>query len=667
MREARPTLPPMEPLGQQTRISTNLLRASSLILLEWREKPGRPLIAGGDDLIARVQGTPGPSTEHSLDALLSAEGRAKLDELLGDAVTAGPQGGIVRAGRIPCLEAGSGAEGSQVPPQVWLDLTIEWSVVGAGAIECAAAAIDVSHTVAVEQVRTRQAKRLEFVIEGTRLGIWDWDLSSGAVTINRYWMEMLGEPFITPHIGVEEWSSRVHPDDLERTIADVQAAIEGKTPFYENVHRLRHANGSWVHVLDRGMVVERDEEGNVIRFSGTHTDITAQKEAEIAAQDAARSKNVFLATMSHEIRTPLHGILGMLQVLEGTRLDREQLEALNLASMSGEHLLVLINDILEISRIESGEFHLDPQPFELAGWLGTIAELFRGGAEEKRLELTIALAPRRSTWLRADDHRLRQVLGNLISNAIKFTEAGGVRVEAEPGEGRLVVRVIDSGKGIADTSRIWNIFSQEDATVSRDHGGTGLGLSLCREIITAMGGEIRVESTVGEGSVFEFWIPVERIDAPEDAAGPKSADPIDSISELEVLVAEDNPVNRRVAKGIFKRVGLEIEFAEDGQQAVEMCREKRFDVVFIDLHMPRLDGFDAAQEILREQGVDAPRLVALTADLTDEARERCDAIGIHGHLGKPFRQRELERALYESLTERGSFRATLAAECVQDR
>lgn len=667
MRETRPTLPPMEPLGQQTRISTNLLRASSLILLEWREKPGRPLIAGGDDLIARVQGTPGPSTEHSLDALLSAEGRAKLDELLGDAVTAGPQGGIVRAGRIPCLEAGSGAEGSQVPPQVWLDLTIEWSVVGAGAIECAAAAIDVSHTVAVEQVRTRQAKRLEFVIEGTRLGIWDWDLSSGAVTINRYWMEMLGEPFITPHIGVEEWSSRVHPDDLERTIADVQAAIEGKTPFYENVHRLRHANGSWVHVLDRGMVVERDEEGNVIRFSGTHTDITAQKEAEIAAQDAARSKNVFLATMSHEIRTPLHGILGMLQVLEGTRLDREQLEALNLASMSGEHLLVLINDILEISRIESGEFHLDPQPFELAGWLGTIAELFRGGAEEKRLELTIALAPRRSTWLRADDHRLRQVLGNLISNAIKFTEAGGVRVEAEPGEGRLVVRVIDSGKGIADTSRIWNIFSQEDATVSRDHGGTGLGLSLCREIITAMGGEIRVESTVGEGSVFEFWIPVERIDAPEDAAGPKSADPIDSISELEVLVAEDNPVNRRVAKGIFKRVGLEIEFAEDGQQAVEMCREKRFDVVFIDLHMPRLDGFDAAQEILREQGVDAPRLVALTADLTDEARERCDAIGIHGHLGKPFRQRELERALYESLTERGSFRATLAAECVQDR
>lgn len=667
MRETRPTLPPMEPLGQQTRISTNLLRASSLILLEWREKPGRPLIAGGDDLIARVQGTPGPSTEHSLDALLSAEGRAKLDELLGDAVTAGPQGGIVRAGRIPCLEAGSGAEGSQVPPQVWLDLTIEWSVVGAGAIECAAAAIDVSHTVAVEQVRTRQAKRLEFVIEGTRLGIWDWDLSSGAVTINRYWMEMLGEPFITPHIGVEEWSSRVHPDDLERTIADVQAAIEGKTPFYENVHRLRHANGSWVHVLDRGMVVERDEEGNVIRFSGTHTDITAQKEAEIAAQDAARSKNVFLATMSHEIRTPLHGILGMLQVLEGTRLDREQLEALNLASMSGEHLLVLINDILEISRIESGEFHLDPQPFELAGWLGTIAELFRGGAEEKRLELTIALAPRRSTWLRADDHRLRQVLGNLISNAIKFTEAGGVRVEAEPGEGRLVVRVIDSGKGIADTSRIWNIFSQEDATVSRDHGGTGLGLSLCREIITAMGGEIRVESTVGEGSVFEFWIPVERIDAPEDAAGPKSADPIDSISELEVLVAEDNPVNRRVAKGIFKRVGLEIEFAEDGQQAVEMCREKRFDVVFMDLHMPRLDGFDAAQEILREQGVDAPRLVALTADLTDEARERCDAIGIHGHLGKPFRQRELERALYESLTERGSFRATLAAECVQDR
>lgn len=667
MRETRPTLPPMEPLGQQTRISTNLLRASSLILLEWREEPGRPLIAGGDDLIARVQGTPGPSTEHSLDALLSAEGRAKLDELLGDAVTAGTQEGIVRAGRIPCLEAGSGAEGSQVPPQVWLDLTIEWRVVGAGAIECAAAAIDVSHTIAVEQVRTRQAKRLEFVIEGTRLGIWDWDLSSGAVTTNRYWMEMLGEPFTTPHIAVEEWSSRVHPDDLEKTIADVQAAIEGKTPFYENVHRLRHANGSWVHVLDRGMVVERDEEGNVIRFSGTHTNITAQKEAEIAAQDAARSKNVFLATMSHEIRTPLHGILGMLQVLEGTRLDREQLEALNLASMSGEHLLVLINDILEISRIESGEFHLDPQPFELAGWLGTIAELFRGGAEEKRLELTIALAPRRSTWLRADDHRLRQVLGNLISNAIKFTEAGGVRVEAEPGEGRLVVRVIDSGKGIADTSRIWNIFSQEDATVSRDHGGTGLGLSLCREIITAMSGEIRVESTVGEGSVFEFWIPVERIDAPEDAAGPKPAEPIDSISELEVLVAEDNPVNRRVAKGIFKRVGLEIEFAEDGQQAVDMCREKRFDVVFMDLHMPRLDGFDAAQEILREQGVDAPRLVALTADLTDEARERCDAIGIHGHLGKPFRQRELERALYESLTERGSFRATLAAECVQDR
>lgn len=657
----------MKPLGPQTCISTKLLRASSLILLEWREEPGRPLIAGGDDLLVRVQGTPSPSNETSLDALLSADGRMKLDELLGAAVTPGAQGGIVHAGRIPFVEAGLDVEGGQVRPQVWLDLTIEWRVVATGAIECAAAAVDVSHTKAVEQVRTRQAKRLEFVIEGTRLGIWDWDPSSGAVTINRYWMEMLGEPFTTPHIALEEWSSRVHPDDLERTIADVQAAIEGRTPFYENVHRLRHANGSWVHVLDRGMVVERDEEGNVVRFSGTHTDITAQKEAEIAAQDAARSKNVFLATMSHEIRTPLHGILGMLQVLEGTRLDREQFEALNLASMSGEHLLVLINDILEISRIEAGEFHLDPQPFELAGWLRTIADLFRGGAEEKQLEFEISLVPRRSTWLRADDHRLRQVLGNLVSNAIKFTAAGTVRVEAEPGEGRLVVRVIDSGKGIADTSRIWNIFSQEDATVSRDHGGTGLGLSLCHQIITAMGGEIRVESTVGEGSVFEFWIPVERIDAPEGAAGPKTADPVESNSELKVLVAEDNPINRRVAKGIFKRVGLEVEFAEDGQQAVEMCRETRFDVVFMDLHMPRLDGFDAAQEILREQGVDAPRLVALTADLTDEARERCEAIGFHGHLGKPFRQGDLERALRESLNVEGSIRATLAADCVRDR
>ena len=168
----------------------------------------------------------------------------------------------------------------------------------------------------------------------------------------------------------------------------VQAAIEGKTPFYENVHRLRHANGSWVHVLDRGLVVERDEEGNVIRFSGTHTNITAQKEAEIAAQDAARSKNVFLATMSHEIRTPLHGILGMLQVLEGTRLDREQLEALNLASMSGEHLLVLINDILEISRIESGEHGLRIERVDLPGIAGAVMVGLRTKAETGGVDLS---------------------------------------------------------------------------------------------------------------------------------------------------------------------------------------------------------------------------------------------------------------------------------------
>ena len=609
--------------------------ATPLLFFAWSEEPGRPLEFGTEALLERLGLTDDPRATW-LDSLLDADGRAALDAASGASLES--DGAPVDLGTLEFRVA----EGS--PHRLRLTVVHEPAL-----DRYLATAVEVDAQLATEAALAEKSTRLELVLEGTRLGMWDWNPQTGEVAFNERWAEMLGHTLEEIPFTLEAWESRVHPDDLASCYADITAHLEGRTNFYENVHRMRHANGEWVHILDRGRVMEWDAEGKPTRFTGTHTNITAQKLAELEAREASRAKSLFLATMSHEIRTPLNGILGLLQVVEGTELNEQQSELLTLIGQSGEHLLVLINDILDLSKIDAGKLELDSQPTDVGEVLESIAGLFEHHASEKGIDLHCRLALPEDRWFRTDSHRLRQIVANLVSNAIKFTSKGEVlltaRTESDGETEELIVTVSDTGRGIGDLESIWEGFRQEDATISRSHGGTGLGLTICRSLAELLGGQIRVESELGAGSSFELRLPVLACPAERAPFTPSTDVLDDALTSLKVLVAEDNRVNQKVAEGMFLRLGLDVVLVNDGLEAVERCAAELFDLVLMDLHMPQLDGLQAARALIEAHGDDCPRIVALSADVSPESAAQCRDVGMDGFLSKPFRLGELEAVL----------------------
>ncbi|MCB9466602.1 MAG: PAS domain-containing protein [Candidatus Eisenbacteria bacterium] len=547
--------------------------------------------------------------------------------------------------------------------------------------------VDVTDRRMAEKAASEGQQRLELVIEGGRIGTWDWYPQTNAVVFNEYWAELLGYRLDEIEQSIEAWSTRVHPDDMAKCQADLQAHVEGRTQFYQNVHRMRHRDGHWVYILDRGKVVERDAEGNVYRFSGTHTDITEQKRAEIEAQEASRSKGRFLARMSHEIRTPLNGVIGVTQLLERTPLNPEQDEYVRTIRSSGEGLLKIINDILDFSRIEAGQIEFESSPFSPVRELESIVALFQERAYGKGLRLALQVGEGVPSHVSGDAHRIRQVILNLVSNAIKFTDNGevAVRVSAEPlpdflvlpaspsadetqgsevarsgrslsgtfqrvsgRQGKTVIlriEVSDTGKGIDNFDAIWRDFGQEDASISRRYGGTGLGLPISRQLVELMNGRLEVESEISVGSRFVVSIPLPSVEALEETRERRSGP---SLKGLRILVAEDNPVNQLVIGRMLQRLGIEVHIAEDGLEAVSLCESDSFDFVLMDIHMPGIDGIEATRRILA--GTDSPPVViGVSADVMEENRARCEEAGIVEMVSKPLRFDELTGKLQHHL------------------
>ena len=494
--------------------------------------------------------------------------------------------------------------------------------------------------------QNQQRERLELVVEGTRLGMWDWNPQSGDVIFNDIWAEMLGYHISEIKQSITEWESRVHPADLEGCYKDITAHIEGKTEFYENVHRMKHRDGHWVFILDRGKIVEKDHEGRPIRFTGTHTDITRQKEAEIRALDAMNAKSRFIANMSHEIRTPLNGILGLLQLLSETSLDEQQLEWVNVMMECGDGLLTVINDILDLSKVETGKITVEPRPTDLEKTFHLVFDLFQERAQQKKIDYQLELSASMPAVVVVDDQRIKQIVINLISNAIKFTRKGRVQVRVDtkiqPDEREwLIVEVKDTGKGIENPDCIWDRFSQEDSSISREFGGTGLGLSICKSFASLMNGTIDVESEPGQGSTFTLKVPFVRYikeactdtdDVLEEAV----------IIPVNILVAEDNQVNQMVIRQVLINLGMNPTLVSNGIEAVEACENEAFDIVFMDLHMPKMDGLEAAQLITTRPSVmGSPKIIALTADAMPENRDRFRACGVSDFVFKPFKINEI--------------------------
>jgi signal transduction histidine kinase/CheY-like chemotaxis protein len=384
----------------------------------------------------------------------------------------------------------------------------------------------------------------------------------------------------------------------------------------------------------------------------------AAEEARVAAETANRSKTVFLANMSHEIRTPLNGVIGMAQLLNESDLGEEERELAKIVHDSGTSLLAIINDILDLSKVEAGQLDLERVPFDVGDHLERMRRMFAHQAEAKGLRFDVerdeALA---SCWL-GDPTRVQQIVANLASNAIKFTESGAIRVCARPradGAEGVRLEIEDTGIGIAPSKldTIMEPFGQEDASTTRKYGGTGLGLAITKHLVEAMGGTLEVASRKGVGTKFVAELPLEAVTTPRGPTTPRVGQRL-PVDVLRTLVVEDNSVNQRVAVRMLERIGCRCTVVDDGQQAIDAIEREPFDLVFMDCQMPVLDGFEATRAI-RARGSAVP-IVALTAGALVEERERCAEAGMDDFLSKPVRSDDFRRVIVD-LFERGALPA----------
>ena len=366
------------------------------------------------------------------------------------------------------------------------------------------------------------------------------------------------------------------------------------------------------------------------------------KAARLDADAASAAKSDFLANMSHEIRTPLNGVIGTGRLLQRTPLADEQQELLDTMVTSGEELLELLDGILDFSKIEAGQMILESIPLDLNELASGVVDLLSSRARLKSIDLRLKHRGTGPWWMYGDSTRLRQVLLNLVGNAIKFTPTGSVTLRICLEDDTATIEVIDTGIGI-DSERLPDLFkefTQTDATTTRKFGGTGLGLAICQRFVLLMKGDLLVESTLGAGTTFSVQLPIKRAlpVAPED---PRAVEPLDG---LRVLVVEDHPVNQFITQNMLEQMGCEVVVVDDGAKAVETVSRGAFDIVLMDCHMPNMDGFTAARAI-REENSESLPIIALTAAATTEDRRRCFEAGMNGYLTKPVSLTELTKTL----------------------
>jgi PAS domain S-box-containing protein len=514
------------------------------------------------------------------------------------------------------------------------------------------------------EVRARTAElaaseeRFRSLAAASPLGIFQFDASGNAIWANDRWGEILG---LTSEESLGDgWLRALHPEDRD---AAVRTWREGRnTDDLEAEYRIvRNGEVRWVECRTRPF---RSSGRGIEGYVGVGADVTDRRRAAeelLRAKEEAvagsRAKSEFLATMSHEIRTPMNAVIGMTALLLDGDLAAEQRDSLETIRSSSESLLAIINDILDFSQIEERKLAVEERSFDLRTCLAEVLRMFALRAEAKGLRLASEVAPEVPAVIVSDATRVRQVLVNLVGNAVKFTEEGGVDVRVSagpPSAGRvpLVLEVEDTGIGMSavETRRLFEPFRQADGSRTRSYGGTGLGLAISGRLAELLGGRLEVESSPGVGSTFRFTIPVAAAAAPSVAPAADGAPAIDrdlaSRLPLRILVVEDNPVNQKIAVSMLRRMGYRPDVAENGFEALAALDRQPYELILMDMQMPVMDGLAATRAIRRRDALAVrPWIVALTANASEEDRSACFAAGMDDFLSKPVATKQLADAL----------------------
>ncbi|MDX5373477.1 MAG: PAS domain S-box protein [Pseudomonadaceae bacterium] len=511
-----------------------------------------------------------------------------------------------------------------------------------------------------QQVRLRREAlavrdQLLLAAEVADLGIWSWTPADNSLQWNERMHALYDQPreLLEGGLTFEHWRARLHPEDAPVIEAWLQDALAGRTAF-DPVFRVVWRDGQ-IRYIQAGAQVERDDEGQALKVTGINRDITAQlqlesrlRHAKEQADAASAAKSAFLANMSHEIRTPMNAVLGMLQLVQGTGLNPRQLDYVQKAHGAAQSLLGLLNDILDYSKIEAGKLQLDAHDFELEPLMRDLAVVLSGNLGSKDIEVMFDVDARLPSVLHGDSLRLQQVLINLAGNALKFTSQGQVVVslrQLQRSAERVTLRlaVSDTGIGISEKQllHIFDGFTQAEASTSRRYGGSGLGLVICKRLVNMMGGELRVESRLGEGS--RFWCDLE-LGVAADASLAMAAP--DELAGLRLLIVDDNPVARQLLQQTALELGWQADCVSGGLQALEQLRSRSeaYDVVLMDWRMPEMDGLEAAL-LIREQAGDAlaPVVIMITAHGREVLAERYSGGGVpfEAFLTKPVTPQQL--------------------------
>ncbi len=539
---------------------------------------------------------------------------------------------------------------------IWIGQSVQLTNVDHN-IEFIALAIDITERINYEKTILLQKEKYQNIIANMNLGLLEVDKQEIIQYANRGFVNISG--FSLDELVGKDAAKLLAMDNMGILKSKLEARARGISDMYEIQVKNKHGELRWWMISG---APNYDNKGNMTGSIGIHLDITEQKKLEAQlevekerAEASSRAKATFLANMSHEIRTPLNGIIGMIRELSYENLPEKQRKYVHTASIASQHLLSVLNNVLDISKIEAGELNLDKHHFSLRDIIKDVKSIMSVKAKEKGLLLSVDTHHLKDAVYVGDAARIRQILLNLVGNSIKFTSEGGIflecRIEAVNEQThRLSFFVEDSGIGIDQKYQadLFRKFSQEDSSISRRYGGTGLGMAITRELIQLMHGHINVVSEKGKGTVieFSFELPV---------GDPKKVDPKDlkpmlagDVSAAKILLVEDNEFNRVVARNTLERFGCEVEEAENGEVAVSLLKKNKYHMVLMDLQMPVLDGFEATKIIRNQLKLHTP-VIALTANAFKSELEQCLAAGMNDYITKPYDEEKLIAAIYRLL------------------